>query len=112
MRSSPLLLAGMFLAALALRPQLVGVGPLLSTIAHVLHISHSVAGLLSTAIVLCMGVFTRSRSNDPCARRTVRFPLTTLSSLIATWMCWSRHGSLAAGLDPQAGNVRRPLVAR
>src|SRR5436305_264077 len=60
MRSSPLLLAGMFLAALALRPQLVGVGPLLSTIAHDLHVSHSVAGLLSTAIVLCMGLFAPS----------------------------------------------------
>jgi MFS transporter, CP family, cyanate transporter len=47
----------MFLASLALRPQLVGVGPLLSTIAHNLHVSHSVAGLLSTAIVLCMGLF-------------------------------------------------------
>lgn len=56
-RSSPLLLAGMFLASLALRPQLVGVGPLLSTIAHDLRVSHSVAGLLSTAIVLCMGLF-------------------------------------------------------
>jgi CP family cyanate transporter-like MFS transporter len=47
----------MFLAALALRPQLVGVGPLLSTIGRDLHVSHSVAGLLSTTIVLCMGVF-------------------------------------------------------
>ena len=47
----------MFLASLALRPQLVGVGPLLSTIARDLHVSHSVAGLLSTAIVLCMGLF-------------------------------------------------------
>jgi CP family cyanate transporter-like MFS transporter len=56
-RSSPLLLTGMFLASLALRPQLVGVGPLLSTIAHDLRVSHSVAGLLSTAIVLCMGLF-------------------------------------------------------
>ncbi|HEY6398488.1 MAG TPA: MFS transporter [Solirubrobacteraceae bacterium] len=52
-----LLLAGMFLASLALRPQLVGIGPLLSTIQHDLHISHSAAGLLSTAIVLCMGLF-------------------------------------------------------
>jgi MFS transporter, CP family, cyanate transporter len=35
----------------------VGVGPLLSTIAPDLHVSHSVAGLLSTVIVLCMGLF-------------------------------------------------------
>ncbi len=59
-RSSPLLLSGMFLASLALRPQLVGIGPLLSTIAHDLRVSHSVAGLLSSAIVLCMGVFAPS----------------------------------------------------
>src|SRR5205085_1812356 len=52
-----LLLPGLFLASLALRPQLVGVGPLLSTIQHDLRVSHSVAGLLSTGIVLCMGVF-------------------------------------------------------
>ncbi len=56
-RQSPLLLAGLFLAALALRPQLVGIGPLLSTIRQSLGVSHSVAGLLSTVIVLCMGVF-------------------------------------------------------
>ncbi len=56
-RSSLLLLPGMFLASLALRPQLVGVGPLLSTIAHDLRVSHSVAGLLSTEVVLCMGLF-------------------------------------------------------
>jgi MFS transporter, CP family, cyanate transporter len=56
-RQSPLLLAGLFLASLALRPQLVGVGPLLSTIRQSLGVSHSVAGLLSTVIVLCMGLF-------------------------------------------------------
>src|SRR5947209_8462085 len=56
-RGSLVLLAGLFLASLALRPQLVGVGPLLSTIQHNLRVSHSVAGLLSTAIVLCMGLF-------------------------------------------------------
>ncbi len=52
-----LLLVGLFLVSLALRPQLVGVGPLLSTIRQSLRVSHSVAGLLSTVIVLCMGLF-------------------------------------------------------
>lgn len=52
-----LLLAGMFLASLALRPQLVGVGPLLSTIQRDLRVSHAVAGLMSTVVVLCMGLF-------------------------------------------------------
>ena len=51
------LLAALFLAALALRPQLVGIGPLLPTIQDDLHISHAVAGLLGTIPVLCMGLF-------------------------------------------------------
>ena len=54
---TPLVLIGLFVASLGLRPQLVGVGPLLSTIQSDLGISHAVAGLLSTVIVLCMGVF-------------------------------------------------------
>jgi CP family cyanate transporter-like MFS transporter len=52
-----LLLVGLFMASLALRPQLVGVGPLLSTIRQSLGVTHSVAGLLSTVVVLCMGLF-------------------------------------------------------
>jgi MFS transporter, CP family, cyanate transporter len=56
-RQAVLLLVGLFTAALALRPQLVGVGPLLSTIQHDLRVSHSTAGLLSTLIIVCMGLF-------------------------------------------------------
>jgi CP family cyanate transporter-like MFS transporter len=51
------LLAALFLAALTLRPQLVGIGPLIPTIQDDLHISHAVAGLLGTIPVLCMGLF-------------------------------------------------------
>lgn len=51
------LLAGLFLAALALRPQLVGAGPLIPEIQNDLDVSHAVAGLLGTIPVLCMGVF-------------------------------------------------------
>ena len=50
-------LAALLLAALALRPQLVGVGPLIPAIGHDLHVSHAVAGLLATIPVACMGVF-------------------------------------------------------
>ena len=50
-------LAALFLAALALRPQLVGIGPLLPRIEADLSVSHAVAGLLATVPVLCMGVF-------------------------------------------------------
>src|SRR3954464_10628773 len=51
------LLAGLFLAGLALRPQIVGVGPLIPEIQKDLDVSHAVAGLLGTIPVLCMGVF-------------------------------------------------------
>jgi CP family cyanate transporter-like MFS transporter len=51
------LLAGLFLAGLALRPQIVGIGPLIPRIKEDLDISHAVAGLLGTIPVLCMGLF-------------------------------------------------------
>lgn len=51
------LLAALFLAALTLRPQLVGIGPLLPSVQDDLGVSHAVAGLLGTIPVLCMGLF-------------------------------------------------------
>ena len=56
MRRAPLLVA-LFLAAVTLRPQLVGIGPLLPSIQRDLGVSHAVAGLLGTIPVLCMGLF-------------------------------------------------------
>jgi CP family cyanate transporter-like MFS transporter len=56
LRRTPFLVA-LFLAALTLRPQLVGIGPLLPSIQRDLHVSHAVAGLLGTIPVLCMGLF-------------------------------------------------------
>lgn len=56
MRRGPLLVA-LFLAALTLRPQLVGIGPLLPLVQADLGVSHAVAGLLGTIPVLCMGLF-------------------------------------------------------
>jgi CP family cyanate transporter-like MFS transporter len=50
-------LAALFLGALALRPQLVGAGPLLPEIDDDLGVSHAVTGLLGTVPVLCMGLF-------------------------------------------------------
>ena len=54
MRRGPFLVA-LFLAALTLRAQLVGIGPLLPLIKTDLGVSHAVAGLLGTIPVLCMG---------------------------------------------------------
>lgn len=47
----------LFFAALSLRPQLVGVSPLLADVQRDLRLSHAVAGLLGTIPVLCMGLF-------------------------------------------------------
>lgn len=49
--------AALFLVALALRPPLVGVGPLLPAIERDLGIGHGPAGLLGAIPVLCMGIF-------------------------------------------------------
>jgi CP family cyanate transporter-like MFS transporter len=51
------LLAGLFLAGLALRPQIVGIGPLIPEIQDDLGVPHAVAGLLNTIPLLCMGLF-------------------------------------------------------
>jgi len=50
-------LAALFLAALTLRPQIVGVGPLIPRIQDAFDTSHAVVGLLGTIPVLCMGLF-------------------------------------------------------
>lgn len=49
--------AGLFLASLALRPQLLAIGPLLPLIRDDLDLPASAAGLLTTIPVLCMGLF-------------------------------------------------------
>ena len=51
------LLIGLGLASLTLRPQVVGLGPLIPDIQESLGMSHAVAGLLITLPVLCMGLF-------------------------------------------------------
>lgn len=51
------ILAGLFLVALTLRPQIVGIGPLLPEIQDDLDTAHAVVGLLGTIPVLCMGLF-------------------------------------------------------
>jgi CP family cyanate transporter-like MFS transporter len=47
----------LFLGGLALRPQLLIIGPLLPLIRVDLGISHAAAGLLATIPILCMGLF-------------------------------------------------------
>ncbi len=49
--------AGLFIASLALRQQLLSIGPLLPLIRDDLDLSAAAAGLLTTIPVLCMGLF-------------------------------------------------------
>jgi MFS transporter, CP family, cyanate transporter len=55
--SARALLVALFLTSLALRPQLVGIGPLVPSIQDALGTPHAVTGLLGTIPVLCMGLF-------------------------------------------------------
>ena len=57
MRQHARFVAALFLVSLALRPQIIGAGPLIPAIQGDLGISHTVAGLLGTIPVLCMGIF-------------------------------------------------------
>ncbi|MCY4085839.1 MAG: MFS transporter [Actinomycetia bacterium] len=56
-RSAITLPIALLASALALRPQVIGVGPLIPEIQVDLDISHTEAGLLGTLPVLCMGLF-------------------------------------------------------
>jgi MFS transporter, CP family, cyanate transporter len=87
----------MVLVSLALRPPIVGVGPLLSTIGKGLHVSYSVAGLLPTVIILCMGVFARP-AYDVEWRAGLRISLAGSLGLIAVF-------GVARALVPPAAAV-------
>ena len=50
------LAAGLFLAALNLRPAIASVSPLLDVIRSQVHLGHAVAGLLTTIPTRCIGV--------------------------------------------------------
>ena len=52
-----LVLAGIVLSALTLRPQIIAIGPLVDAIQTDLGVSHTVTGLLGTIPLLCMGIF-------------------------------------------------------
>jgi CP family cyanate transporter-like MFS transporter len=57
MTAPPRVVAGLFLASLAMRPQILAIGPLLPLLRPDLGLSAGVAGLLTTIPVLCMGIF-------------------------------------------------------
>lgn len=91
------LLAGLFLAGLALRPQIVGVGPLIPEIQDDLGVSHAVAGLLGTIPVLCMGVFALP-APEVSRRYGTRLAIAVCLGLIGTF-------GIARGIAPGAAAV-------
>jgi CP family cyanate transporter-like MFS transporter len=96
-RSGLALLAALFVASLALRPQLVGTGPLLPDVEADLGVSHAVAGLLGTIPVLCMAVFA------PAAGRLMAWA--SLRTAIATCVFGVAAFGLARAAAPGAGPV-------
>ena len=53
--SAAAVLGALFAAAVALRPQVVAIGPLLPEMEREVRLSHLGAGLLSSIPILCMG---------------------------------------------------------
>jgi CP family cyanate transporter-like MFS transporter len=76
-------LIALFAAALALRPQLVAIGPLLERIQNDLEVPHAVLGLLVTIPVLCMGAFAPA-APFMAARLGPRLGMLVCLALIAT----------------------------
>ncbi|HZG34215.1 MAG TPA: MFS transporter [Gaiellaceae bacterium] len=87
-------LAAIFLAALALRPQIVGAGPLFPLVQDDLGVSHAVVGLLGTIPVLCMGLFAPP-AGWVAGRTGTRLAITLCLGLIAGF-------GIARALVPEA----------
>jgi MFS transporter, CP family, cyanate transporter len=115
-----LLLAALLLGGLALRPQLVGIGPLSGDIQRDLSLSHAMAGLLATIPVLCMGLL--APLGPIMAARSGTVNTVTLSiGLIGSagvlrafvdeqWTLMAL--TVAIGLGMGAGGVLMPVVVR
>jgi CP family cyanate transporter-like MFS transporter len=95
-------LLALFLAALALRLQLVGAGPLIPEIGRDLGVSFAVAGLLTTIPVACMGLFAL-----PAARLAGRFgPRHAIAACLAV----IAFGGLVRAVAPGAALVLAATV--
>lgn len=75
-------LVALFAAALTLRPQLTGLGPLLPRIQSEFGVPHGVVGLLGTIPAICMGIFSPMAplvSNRLGAQRAVTWCIAVIS---------------------------------
>lgn len=110
----------MFLAALALRPQIVGIGPLIDDIQQDLDTSHALAGLLGTIPVLCMGLFAPVATSLAAwlgTRRAMTIGLTLIGAfgvlravVPSAWLVVLL--TLPVGIGMGLGNALSPLIVR
>jgi MFS transporter, CP family, cyanate transporter len=102
-RSAVPAILGLFVASLALRPQLLAIGPLLPIIRTDLGLAHGVAGLLGSIPVLCMGVFA-PLGPVVAARFGVRWALAGCLGLVSAF-------GVVRALAPDAAGVLGSTVA-
>jgi CP family cyanate transporter-like MFS transporter len=115
-----LVLAGIMLCALALRPQIIAIGPLVDAIDSDLGVSHTVTGLLVTIPLLCMGIF--APAAGPLAARvgaTRAMTLVLLTIGIAGIARAVAPGALGVivltipiGVGIAIGNVLAPVIVK
>ena len=115
-----LVLAGIVLSALALRPQIIAIGPLVDAIDSDLGVSHTVTGLLGTIPLLCMGLF--APAAGPLAARVGATRAMTLVLLtigiagIARAVAPGAAGVIALtvpiGIGIAIGNVLAPVIVK
>jgi CP family cyanate transporter-like MFS transporter len=115
-----LVLAGIVLSALALRPQIIAIGPLVDAIDSDLGVSHTVTGLLGTIPLLCMGIF--APAAGPLAARVGATRAMTLVLLtigvagIARAVAPGAVGVIALtvpiGIGIAIGNVLAPVIVK
>jgi CP family cyanate transporter-like MFS transporter len=115
-----LVLAAIVLSALALRPQIIAIGPLVDSIDSDLGVSHTVTGLLGTIPLLCMGLF--APAAGPLAARVGATRAMTLVLLtigiagIARALAPGAVGVIAVtvpiGIGIAIGNVLAPVIVK
>lgn len=114
-----LLLAGMIMVGLNLRPALSSVAPVLSVVRHALPLSAKGAGLLTTLPVLCLGLFAplapllARRLGGERAIMLVLFTLMAgilLRPFTGTFGLFA--GTLLAGASIGVGNVLLPAIVK
>jgi CP family cyanate transporter-like MFS transporter len=115
-----LVLAGIVLSALALRPQIIAIGPLVDAIDSDLGVSHTVTGLLGTIPLLCMGLFAPAAgplSARVGATRAMTLVLLTIGVAgIARAVAPGALGVIALtvpiGIGIAIGNVLAPVIVK